>query len=183
MKFKYETPQLIMRVCGPSETRTVYKFYKRNLNDFARYEPIDLKAGKTLAYYKNILEIEKDMFLSQECYRYYLFEKENPFDIVGTLSFRDICYAPYLRSARIGYKVDRDFRRRGYAREAIYTACQALFYEEKIHRIDATVLPDNEASIRLLEGLGFVREGLLRDSLLLGGKWRDHYLYSLIRNC
>lgn len=180
MKFKYETPQLYMRVCDRRDARLVYSFYMHNLKDFAKYEPLDLKAASTLVYYDKILEIESDMFLRSEFARYYLFEKTNPLQIVGTVAFRNINYAPHALSAQIGYKIDHRFRRRGYATEAIYTGCQAFFSEEHLHRIEATVLPDNVASAKLLENIGFVREGLLRKNIRISGRWQDHYLYALL---
>ena len=158
----------------------VYDFYTNNLRDFAKYEPIDIKAAKTLVYYEKLLEVEQEMFLAKEAIRFYLFEKYNPFQIVGTVSFREISFAPYRLSAKIGYKIDHRFRRRGYATEAITAACHAMFVEEKLHRIEATVLPDNTASQRLLEGLGFAFEGRLRDEIRLNGQWRDHLVYGLL---
>ena len=180
MMFQYETPQLIMRTGNRRDARMVYEFYQRNLREFALYEPIDMTAAKTLVYFERLLEIEFNLFKEGEVFRYYLFTKTNPFRIVGTLSFRELHFAPHTLSAQLGYKIDRDFRRRGYATESIYAGCSALFREEKLHRIEATVLPDNVASFRLLEKLGFVREGLLREKILLNGVWKDHYLYALL---
>ena len=180
MKFKYETPQLIMRVCSRADARMIYHFYQRNLKDFSLYEPIDQKAASTLVYFEKILDVEQELLLQKECFRYYLFEKDNPFRVVGTISFREISYADHLSCAKLGYKIDKEYRRRGYAREAIYTGCSALFAEELLHRIEATVLPDNEPSWRLLESIGFEREGLLRKKFRFNGAWRDHYLYAAI---
>lgn len=182
MDFKYETSQLIMRVCNRGDARMVYDFYRRNLLDFAQYEPLDMKSAVTLIYYESLLDVELELLLKHEVARYFLFEKSNPFRIVGTIAFRNFNYAPHLMSCQVGYKIDRDFRRRGFAREAIYTGCDVMFHDEKLHRIEATVLPDNFASCRLLEGLGFVREGLLRGKIKLNGVWTDHYLYALVND-
>ena len=180
MNFKYETDRLILRTCSRNEGRMVYRFYQNNINDFALYEPIDKKAARSLAYFEKILDIENENFLDGYSYRYYIFERSNPFRIIGTVSFRDLEYAKYLASARIGYKIDRGFRRMGYAREALSAILDAVFLGEKLHRIEATVLPENEPSCRLLEGLGFKREGYLRQSIKLNGLWRDHLLYALL---
>lgn len=180
MDFKYETPQLIMRVCNRGDARMVYDFYRRNLLDFAQYEPLNMKSATTLIYYESLLDVELDLLLKREVARYFLFEKSNPFRIVGTIAFRNFNFAPHIMSCVVGYKIDKQFRRRGYAREAIYTGCDIMFHDEHLHRIEATVLPDNIASSRLLEGLGFVREGLMQKKIKLNGTWRDHYLYALV---
>jgi ribosomal-protein-alanine N-acetyltransferase len=48
-----------------------------------------------------------------------------------------------------------------------------------LHRVDATVAPENAASRRVLEHLGFRQEGLLRRYLDVDGAWRDHQLWAL----
>ena len=50
----------------------------------------------------------------------------------------------------------------------------------KLHRMEAQVQPENTASRKLLEGLGFVREGVKRKSVKLHGVWKDHEVYALL---
>ena len=80
----------------------------------------------------------------------------------------------------IGYKIDGAHRRNGYGRESVAFVKDLIFHELKLHRIEATVLPHNEASIRLLESLGFEREGYLRDYVEVNGEYRDHIMYAAI---
>lgn len=80
--------------------------------------------------------------------------------------------------AEIGYILRRDFGRQGYAREAVSAVIAYAFGSLAMRKIGADVDPDNALSLRLLESLGFKREGLLRaewdthigirDSVLLG---------------
>ncbi len=182
MNFKYETSQLIMRVCTRKDARLVHDFYVRNLKDFMRYEPLDPRSASTLVYYESLLDIEYELLLRKEVIRFFLFEKANPLKIVGTVAFRNISFAPHLLSAQVGYKIDRASRRRGFAREALSTGCDIMLNDLGLHRIEATVLPDNEASCRLLEGLGFEREGLLKSKIRLNGVWKDHLIYALVKN-
>ena len=51
----------------------------------------------------------------------------------------------------------------------------------ELHRVEASCLPNNEASRRLLEKLGFTCEGLARGYLRIDGVWRDHLIYALLR--
>ena len=50
----------------------------------------------------------------------------------------------------------------------------------RLHRIEAACLPENVASMTLLERNGFRREGLARAYLRINGAWRDHVLYGLL---
>ena len=47
-----------------------------------------------------------------------------------------------------------------------------------LHRVEASCLPHNQASIRLLQKCGFEREGLARGYLKIAGEWRDHLLFA-----
>ena len=50
------------------------------------------------------------------------------------------------------------------------------------NRLEAACLPRNTASIRLLEKVGFSREGYARKYLCIDGRWQDHVLYGLVRD-
>ena len=54
------------------------------------------------------------------------------------------------------------------------------FYEIGLHRITATVCFGNKASAKILENLGFSVDGILRDYLILNGRFTDHALYSCL---
>ena len=85
------------------------------------------------------------------------------------------------RSADIGYLIDPSRQRQGLAREAVGALIAHCFEELGMHRLTAFIDPDNAASCRLAEGLGFVREGVMRETLFLGGVWRDDAIYGLLR--
>ena len=54
------------------------------------------------------------------------------------------------------------------------------FKDLDLHRLEATTATTNQSSIRLLERLGFKREGLLREVFWTQGKFVDDYIYSLL---
>jgi ribosomal-protein-alanine N-acetyltransferase len=51
-----------------------------------------------------------------------------------------------------------------------------------LNRIEAACLPHNAASVRLLEKVGFTREGYARKYLCIDGRWQDHILFGLVRD-
>lgn len=84
------------------------------------------------------------------------------------------------RRASIGYIIDPAHHRQGIATEAVTAMLDFCFGELGLHRLQAFIHPENQASIRLIEKLGFRREGLLRDHLRVGEEWRDDLLYALL---
>ena len=179
MKTLYETPNLELRVLGRESARLVLEFYSKNVDDFAKYEPLRKRDALSLNYHSSMMDYEMEYFRQNSLLRLYLFRPFHPFEIVGTVSFRNIMSFPY-NCATLGYKMDQDYRRMGYMEEAITRGMQVMDEELHLRRIEATVMPDNEPSYKLLEKLDFQREGLIRDRVNLNGTWEDHYLYSYI---
>ena len=85
-----------------------------------------------------------------------------------------------LRSGNIGYWLDRSVAGRGMGSLAVALACDHAFGPVGLHRIQADIRPENGPSQRLVERLGFQREGLFRRYLDIDGDWRDHYAYALL---
>ncbi len=89
---------------------------------------------------------------------------------------------PYQNAYEFGYRLFRpDDRGKGYMPEAVSLAAAFLFATKRIDRIQATTLPGNEASQRVLEKCGFTFEGILRKALFHRGQSQDLRLYSILR--
>jgi ribosomal-protein-alanine N-acetyltransferase len=84
------------------------------------------------------------------------------------------------RRASIGYMISPASQRQGIATEAVTAMLDFCFGELGLHRLEAFIHPENQPSLRLIERLGFRREGLLRDHLRVGDEWRDDALYALL---
>lgn len=100
--------------------------------------------------------------------------------IIGTSTLYH--YDEKNRRAEIGYALNRRFWRKGYVGEALNALIKFAFEEIDLHRIEADVDPNNAASIRVLEKLGFQKEGYLRERWLVNGKICDSLYYGLLRS-
>jgi RimJ/RimL family protein N-acetyltransferase len=70
---------------------------------------------------------------------------------------------------------------KGYGTETTQLMVDYLFLSKDIARIQATINVKNTASQRVVEKVGFKREGLLRKMAFIRGEWTDFYLYSILR--
>jgi ribosomal-protein-alanine N-acetyltransferase len=84
-----------------------------------------------------------------------------------------------LCSAWVGYWVASDMVGGGVAPAATALVVDHCFASAGLHRVEATVRPENAASLRVLEKLGFREEGLFRRYLDVAGGWRDHFCYAV----
>jgi RimJ/RimL family protein N-acetyltransferase len=89
---------------------------------------------------------------------------------------------PVLEYVDVWYLLgDRASRGRGFGREAVGLLTTELFRTESIERVGAVCDVENVPSVRLLEGLGFRREGTLRSTLFHHGRWHDVHTYGVTR--
>jgi RimJ/RimL family protein N-acetyltransferase len=84
------------------------------------------------------------------------------------------------RRGELGYELGRRWWGRGLATEAAAAVVEYGFAVLRLHRIEAGVLLGNEASVRVLQKLGFVEEGVRRDYLYVKGSFQDFRWFSLL---
>lgn len=84
-----------------------------------------------------------------------------------------------LNSAYAGYWVDREVAGRGLMPVALALALEHCFGAAGLHRVEANIRPENAASRRVVEKLGFRCEGLRERYLHIDGAYRDHLCYAL----
>ena len=97
---------------------------------------------------------------------------------IGTCGFhlRSLAH----RRAEVGYDLSPAWWGRGIMAEALTAALRHGIDTLGLHRISACIHPDNAASLRLAERLGFVREGIARDLFFDGSAYHDHWMLSLL---
>ena len=100
--------------------------------------------------------------------------------LIGGISLNNINQRD--KSAELGYWIAREFWGEGYATEAVRLLCRYGFSRKvSLHRIYAWVHSENHGSFRVLEKIGFVREGVGRQASNVTGRWKDDYLYGLLK--
>lgn len=81
--------------------------------------------------------------------------------------------------ANIGYWIDRAQAGRGYMPLAVALATDYCWSELGLHRIEVAIRPENAASLRVVEKLGFTEIGYAPRYLHINGAWRDHRIFAL----
>jgi len=106
-------------------------------------------------------------------------------ELEATRSFIGWCsmfrWNPDFRSLGIGYCLDEPAWGNGYATEAVGAMLHWLYNELDLNRVEAELDTRNAASARVLEKLGFVREGLRREDCIVNGEVSDSWIYGLLR--
>ena len=98
--------------------------------------------------------------------------------IAGRVSITNIVRGA-AQSAYLGYLVDAALWGRGVGTRAVRLTLTQAFTDIGLHRVEASIMPRNARSLRVIEKCGFTRIGLSPRHLRIAGVWEDHYIYSL----
>ena len=168
-----ETARLRLRPYRPDDARDICAVYSDA--EVTRYWSFPAWTGlaQAQAYLTQRLALEPPSVIA-----WAVAERDSD-RLVGTTTFFALD-GPQCR-AEIGYSLARSHHGRGLATEMLRGAIVHGFEVHGLERIEADVDPRNESSWRLLEKLGFRREGLARNRWRVGGEVADSYLYGLLR--
>lgn len=101
--------------------------------------------------------------------------------ILGTVNISQIVHGAF-QSAYLGYWIGAPHAGRGYMSEGLALALSRAFGALRLHRVEANIQPENVPSRRLVDRLGFRLEGYSPKYLKVGGRWRDHERWALLRD-
>ena len=175
-----ETERLTLRVARPGMQEAIATFLSENFaGHLDRWSPPATTAFFTESFWRERLGVAVEEFHAGRAVRFVLQAKGADGPVVGTCNYTNIVRGPFL-ACHLGYQVARTHEGQGLMAEALRAANAFVFGSMRLHRIMANYRPENERSARLLERLGFVREGLAKDYLFIDGAWRDHILTALV---
>jgi ribosomal-protein-alanine N-acetyltransferase len=149
--------------------------------DFLRpWEPIwpvdDLTRG---AFRRRIRRYQREV-QEDTAYPFFIFLEKDA-TLVGGLTL-GMVRRGVSQAATLGYWMGAPHAGRGLMTAAVRSTCAYAFDSLRLRRLEAACVPGNTPSRRLLERVGFLREGHAREYLCINGVWQDHLLYALLRN-
>jgi ribosomal-protein-alanine N-acetyltransferase len=135
----------------------------------------DLSRG---AYRRRLRRYAEDQ-RSDLAYPFFIFRHADQ-ALVGGLTVTNIRRG-VAQAGSLGYWMGAAYARHGYMTAAVRALLPFAFSTLKLRRMEAACIPDNVASVRLLERTGFSREGYAREYLCINGTWQDHLLYAQLK--
>jgi ribosomal-protein-alanine N-acetyltransferase len=179
MKTRLETNRLLLISIDSTDTEQFFDFLVRNKDYFRKWSALYEENYFAVWYHRAWLESLEQESLNGTQVKFGLYYKTNPNRIIGSVSLSNIIKGIF-QSCFLGYRIDEHETRKGIATESIKRVTEYAFDDLKLHRIEANVMPSNAASVRVVEKLGFINEGLAKNYLKVNGKWEDHYHFVLL---
>ncbi|MFN2490480.1 MAG: GNAT family N-acetyltransferase [Actinomycetota bacterium] len=160
-----------------SDASSVLDLRLRNRDFFRPFEPLQSERHFTLPGQREEIERCIEDADRDRRYAFGVFARDDN-EIVGRIALSNVSRGAW-QNATIGYYVDRWRSGRGYATDAVRLALRFAFEVARLHRVQGAALPDNIASIRVLEKAGFRREGVAKSYIEINGRWRDHEIFAI----
>lgn len=146
-----------------------------------RWEPSWLHDDLSRPMYRRRMRVYARDVRDDASYVYFITERATGL-LVGGITVSNVRRGA-AQSASLGYWMGTPHVGRGYMTEAVGCVVRFAFDGLRLHRLEAASMPDNAASLRVLEKSGFEPEGRVRGYLKINGRWEDHILYSRLAPC
>lgn len=172
---KLETERFVLRRLHPSDADSLFAILtNEEVTRFYDDEPFT-----EISQARDQIEAWGSGFDDRRCIRWGIVRREDDI-VLGTCGYYG--FHSWHRRGSIGFELARPYWRQGIMTEALDAIIGFGFREVRLNRIQAVVMPGNEGSVKLLEKLGFQREGVLRQYENWGKKgYVDVLMLSLLR--
>jgi len=98
--------------------------------------------------------------------------------IIGRVALGGVLLGAF-QNAYLGYWIDSEHQGRGLMTEAVRATTMFAFRAAALHRVQAAVMPRNTSSQRVLDKVGYRREGMAERYLCIAGAWEDHVVFAM----
>jgi ribosomal-protein-alanine N-acetyltransferase len=144
------------------------------------WEPAWTSSELTRASYRRRLKYYTRDLKEDLGYAFFLFDSTSD-DLLGGLTLSNVRRG-VTQACTLGYWIGAPYAGQGFMTAGVTAIIPFVFDTLRLHRLEAACLPNNEASLKLLERTGFRREGLARRYLKINGVWRDHVTFALLED-
>ncbi len=147
-----------------------------------RKDPVVMKyiarpLTKEIEEVHKLIDVINQRYYSNEGITWAITLVDNP-TLIGTIGFWRI--ESENHRAEIGYLLDPAFHGKGIMHEAMKVVLDYGFSTLKLHSVEANIDKDNEASMKLVERCGFVKEAHFKENYYFEGQFLDSVIYSLL---
>ena len=172
----FETARIQGFILNQQHAKPLHQYYTLNSNHLAPWEPSHSDGYHSLeAWQERVVAFEDEQERGVSL-RILAFRPQQD-ELVGICSFTNIAYGAF-QACNLGYSISESFGGMGLMTEIVDASVSYVFQELNLHRVMANYVPENGRSARVLEKLGFEKEGLAKSYLKIAGRWRDHVLTS-----
>lgn len=174
-----ETARCLLMLLQPEHAHLLLAYQHRNAAHLAPWEPARNADDSTLLNTcQGAAERSAQRYADGAAVQFIAIERQSQ-TMVAACNFTNIVRGAF-QACHLGYSVDQDWQGQGLMREVLQAGMDYMFGTVGLHRVMANHMPSNVRSEKLLQALGFEREGYARAYLQIAGHWEDMVLNARI---
>ncbi|TCV97111.1 [SSU ribosomal protein S5P]-alanine acetyltransferase [Luteibacter rhizovicinus] len=173
------TARTIIRLLEPDEAPLLLRYRTENCQHLEPWEPLRTTAHYTLEGCRQTIEAGLEAARADRAYPFVVLTPDSD-EMIAGFTMANVVRGVF-QACHLGYGVAARHEGKGLMFEALDAAIRYAFGPLDFHRVMANYMPRNERSGRLLERLGFEREGYAKRYLKIDGLWEDHVLTAKVR--
>jgi [ribosomal protein S5]-alanine N-acetyltransferase len=170
--------KIYIRFFKDTDAEELLNLNLRNKEFFQKYSPTHEDTFYKLDSQIKFINDMSKQIEKGNAYCFGIFTKDSN-ELIGDVNLFQM-HRGALQNCLIGYSLDKQSNGNGYATEAVCLAVTFAFNDLNLHRIEAGVMPTNIGSMRVLEKVGFHKEGIAQKSVKINGQWEDHQIFAII---
>lgn len=172
--FSLSHDDLVVRVVRPRDAKKLEELVLGNRQWLRPWEATNPEGPMSFDFKAQIRGLLRQMRLQQGLPMVIEYRGE----LVGQLNASNIIYGS-VGSCILGYWISPEVAGKSIMPKAVALVSDYLLNVAGLHRIEIDIRPENTASLRVVEKLGFRFEGLKERFIHINGDWRDHYIFAL----
>ncbi len=177
-RLRLEDPPTAIRPTSPDDADEQLELRRVNREHTSPWDPRRDESFYSIAGQRLELELDARAWAAGTAYAFAVLDMDEDDRIVGRVALANVVRGPW-QNATLGYWVDERAGGRGHATRAVRLALRYAFEEVGLHRVQPAIIPRNVRSLRVVEKVGFRREGRALRYLKINGTWEDHEIYAL----
>ncbi|APC18002.1 alanine acetyltransferase [Pseudomonas frederiksbergensis] len=175
---EYSGEGFSLRTMVRDDFELINLYEKANRRHLQLWEPLRDEQYFTIESARAKVELQVESMQAGGSIFFLILEPESG-EVLGRCNYTNIVKGVF-QACNLGFSLAESAQGQGLMKKSLQVTNRYCFEQMGLHRIMANHLPSNVRSERLLESLGFEKEGHARAYLKIAGAWEDHTLRSLI---
>lgn len=174
-KLEINTERLQMRGISSGDAEALYKYRSdAETNQYQGWIPKTIDDA-----HQFLSKVAPEVNVYDTWFQFAIISKANG-ELIGDIGIHFFDVDRY--QVEIGCTLSKDYHGKGFANEALKAMINYLFNDLNKQRITCSIDPLNQASIKMVERLGFRKEAHFKQSILIDGEWYDDVVYAILKD-
>jgi [ribosomal protein S5]-alanine N-acetyltransferase len=182
LSIRLTTERLVLRPPRTNDVGEIRRLLRRNEAHLRPWNPAP-RPGEdpsSVTEVSNSILRQRREWKSGRSFVFMLAHRDDPGTFIGKFALSGVMRGA-MHGAYLGYWMDVDHQNGGLCTEGLGAMLDFAFGQAQLHRVQAAIMPHNPQSLRVIEKLGFRREGYAVRYLQIAGTWEDHILFARTR--